>query len=190
MIQSASTGRLGWRLSGRTAAAAQLALVVAPASLLDEWSTDNDRSHPHEHNRDKEREGHACAPAPGDRHRDPRREHRGDDHSTPPHDPWKSVLRRCASPVENARSVGAQRYRRDPTCGSSMRDSHPRLWATSRFAGSTTHRTRTHPRPSGESTLAQATPSWADRQPLMACPSSSRIVQALSTRLTVSKPSL
>jgi hypothetical protein len=92
-------GSAAW--SGRAAAAAQLALVVAAASLLDEWSTDNDSGHPHERNRDKEREGDACAPAPGNRHRDPQREHRGDDHSTPPHDPWKCVPRRCASPVES-----------------------------------------------------------------------------------------
>jgi hypothetical protein len=91
----------GWRRSG-AAAAAQLAFVVAVASLLDEWSSNDHPGEPHQRNRDKERERHACAPAPGNRHRrDPQREHRGDDHSTPRHDPWKCVLRRCVSPVES-----------------------------------------------------------------------------------------
>jgi hypothetical protein len=103
-------GGWGWRLSGGAAAAAQLAVVVAAASLLDEWSSNDHPGDPYERNRDKEREGHACAPAPGNRHRDPPREHRGDDHSAPRHDPWKCVLRRCASPVESQTleaSVGA-----------------------------------------------------------------------------------
>jgi hypothetical protein len=93
-------GGWGWRRSG-AAAAAQLAFVVGAASLLDEWSSNDHPGEPHQRNRDKEREGNACAPAPGNRHRDPHREHRGDDHSTPRHDPWKSVLHRCVSPVES-----------------------------------------------------------------------------------------
>ena len=91
----------GWRLSGRAAVAAQPAFVLGAASLLDEESTNDHPCDPHERNRDKEREGHPCAPAPDNRHRDPQREHRGDDHSTPRHNPWKYVLRRCASPVES-----------------------------------------------------------------------------------------
>ena len=135
--------RMGWRRSG-AAAAAQLAFVVAAASLLDEWSSNDHPGDPHERNRDKEREGHACAPAPGNRHRDPAREHRGDDHSTPRHDPRKCVLRRCASPVESQMlkaSVGSD-YRRDSACGSSTRDSRPRLRGVSRNAGKATGRHR------------------------------------------------
>ncbi len=93
-------GRCGWRLSGRAGAAAQLALVVAAASLLDERSPEHDPGHPHERNRNSEPEGQACGPAPGNRQSDPQGEHRSDDRSTPPHGPWKCVLPRCASPVE------------------------------------------------------------------------------------------
>jgi hypothetical protein len=77
----------GWRLSGRAAAAAQLALVVAIACLLDEWSREDDPGQPHERNRNHEREGEACGPAPGNRHRDPQGEQDSDDRSTPPHSP-------------------------------------------------------------------------------------------------------
>ena len=61
MLSASTTLDGGWRLPGRAAAAAQLAFVVAAASLLDEWSSDDHPGDPHERNRDKERE---AMPAP------------------------------------------------------------------------------------------------------------------------------
>jgi hypothetical protein len=63
MMQSASAGGSGWRLSVRAAASAQLALVVAAARLLYQRSSEDDPGHPHERNPNKESEGQAVGPA-------------------------------------------------------------------------------------------------------------------------------